>query len=94
MGSFIMNKLLIHSKDTEDETLIKKRSSGGNLAPKLSYKKLATLEYPDGCVVNNQKFDRWSSCMNPEQDKLYMLFSNQKFSWIYSFSFNDDNSFA
>ena len=66
----------------------------GNFAPKLIYETLATLEYPEGHEAGNNKFERWSSCMNTDQDKLYVLFSNHKFAWIYCFRYKADNSFV
>ena len=40
----------------------------------------------------NLKFDRWSACMNDKQNKLFVMFSNYKFAWVYKFKFNDDGS--
>ena len=30
--------------------------------------------------------------MNPDKSRLYVLFSNHKFAWIYSFKFNADDT--
>ena len=43
-------------------------------------------------INRNLKFDRWSACMDDKQNKLFVLFSNYKFAWIYRFKFNDDDS--
>ena len=60
-------------------------------APKLDCEDLTTLNYPPGKQNRSSKFDKWAACMSTDESKVFAMFADQDFAWIYQYEFTEND---
>ena len=50
----------------------------------------APIDFPFDVFSSKGIRSRWMACMSPDESKVFVMYSNQRCTWVYKYTFNSE----